>query len=202
MPASAKKVICGIMCGMVLQIPSEELTGDDVILRRWRADQAPLVHRAVSESLDHLAPWMPFAVGGYTLADGETFLKRCVDEWDQGLNFNYSIRPADAPADGAVAGSCGIMSRPEDGVEIGYWLHVAYTGRGLATHAAAALVAEAWRMGATYVMIRHDEANIRSRAIPERLGFTFVERRAPTVEKNTEARIGMNLVWRLERPRA
>jgi RimJ/RimL family protein N-acetyltransferase len=90
------------------------------------------------------------------------------------------------------------MSRPEDGVEIGYWLHVAYTGRGLATHATAALVAEAWRMGATYAMIRHDEANIRSRAIPERLGFTFAERRMPTVENNSGARI----VWRLERPRA
>jgi hypothetical protein len=38
--------------------------------------------------------------------------------------------------------------------------------------------------------------------VPERLGFTFVERRTPTVEKNTEARIGMDVVWRLERPRA
>lgn len=194
------RAVWGIMCGMVPQIPWEELTGDGVTLRRWRADQAPLVHRAVNESLDHLAPWMPFAVGGYTLADGETFLQRCVEEWDQGLNFNYSIRPAD-DAD-AVAGSCGIMSRPEDGVEIGYWLHAAYTGRGLATKAAAELVAEAWRIGAAYVMIRHDEANVRSRAIPQRLGFTFAERRGPTVEIPTEGRIGVEVVWRLERPRA
>lgn len=188
------------MCGMVLQTPWEELTGDGVVLRRWRADQAPLVYRAVSESLDHLAPWMPFAVGGYTLADGETFLRRCVEEWDQGLNFNYGIRPADDVD--AVAGSCGIMSRPEGGAEIGYWLHSAYTGRGLATKASAALVAEAWRIGAAYVMIRHDEANVRSGAVPQRLGFTFAERRTPTVEKLTEGRIGVDVVWRLERPYA
>jgi RimJ/RimL family protein N-acetyltransferase len=181
---------------VVLQTPSEVLTGDGVTLRRWRIEDAPLVHRAVNESLDHLAPWMPFAVGGYTLADGETFLASCVEDWDQGRNFNYAI----VSPDGNLAGSCGLMSRPENGFEIGYWLHVAYTGQGLATRAAAALVAEAWRVGAAYVMIRHDEANVRSRAIPERLGFTFLERRTPVVEKLTPARAGVELVWRLERP--
>jgi ribosomal-protein-serine acetyltransferase len=180
---------------MVLQTPSDTLTGDGVTLRRWRTDEAPLVHRAVNESLDHLAPWMPFAVGGYSLADAEAFVAGCVAEWDDGLTFNYAIGVPDANA----VGSCGIMTRPEDGVEIGYWLHVAYTGRGLATRAAAALVAEAWRIGAAYVMIRHDEANVRSRAIPQRLGFTFVEKRPPAVDKNTSARIGVDVVWRLER---
>jgi RimJ/RimL family protein N-acetyltransferase len=90
------------------------------------------------------------------------------------------------------------MTRPEAGFEIGYWLHAAYTGRGLATRAAAMLVAEAWRVGAAYVMIRHDEANVRSRAVPERLGFRFVERRAPIVEKLTSARVGVDVIWRLE----
>ena len=181
----------------MLQTPSEVLTGDGVTLRRWRTQDAPLVHRAVNESLDHLAPWMPFAVGGYTLADGETFLARCVEEWDQAVNFNYAV----VAPDRNVAGSCGIMSpRPEGGVEIGYWLHVAYTGRGLATMAAAALVAESWRIGAAYVMIRHDEANVRSRAVPERLGFAFTERRTPAVEVHTAGRVGVDVVWRLERP--
>jgi ribosomal-protein-serine acetyltransferase len=179
----------------MLRTPYETLTGDGVTLRRWRTADLPLVHRAVNESLDHLAPWMPFAVGGYTLEDGETYLARCVADWDQGLNFTYAII---APG-GRVAGSCGMMSRPADGIEIGYWLHVAYTGQGLATHAAAALVAEAWRIGAAYVMIRHDEANVRSRSVPERLGFVYVERRPAVVEKLTSGRVGVELIWRLER---
>jgi ribosomal-protein-serine acetyltransferase len=181
---------------VVLQTPSEVLTGDGVTLRRWRTEDAALVHRVVNESLDHLAPWMPFAARGYTLADGVTFLTSSVEDWDQGRNFNYAI----IALDGNLAGSCGLMSRPEDGFEIGYWLHAAYTGQGLATRATAALVAEALRVGAAYVMIRHDEANVRSRAIPERLGFTFVERRTPIVEKLTSARVGVDVVWRLERP--
>jgi ribosomal-protein-serine acetyltransferase len=180
---------------VVLQTPSETLTGDGVTLRRWRTGDAALVQRAVAESLDHLAPWMPFAVGGYTLADGESFLASTEADWDAGNAFNYAI----FAHDGVVAGSCGLMTRPEDGFEIGYWLHASYTGRGLATQAAALLVREAWRVGAAYVMIRHDEANVRSRAVPERLGFSFVERRAPVVEKLTSARIGVDVIWRLER---
>lgn len=192
----------------MLQTPSETLTGDGVTLRRWRIEDAALVHRAVNESLDHLAPWMPFAVGGYTLADGETFMASVVDDWNEGRNFNYAViaaaeRSLEAPGvqpGGNLAGACGLMTRPENGFEIGYWLHAAYTGRGLATKAAAALVAEAWRVGAAYVMIRHDEANVRSRAVPQRLGFHFVERRKPEVEKLTAARVGVDVFWRLERP--
>jgi RimJ/RimL family protein N-acetyltransferase len=189
------------------QTPPETLTADGVTLRRWRTGDAAQVHRAVNESLDHLAPWMPFAVGGYTLADGESFMAATVEDWDEGRAFNYAMvaaaeRSPEAPgvqSAGNVVGSCGLMTRPEDGFEIGYWLHGAYTGRGLATKATAALIAEAWRVGAAYVMIRHDEANVRSRAVPERLGFAFVERRTPTVEKLTSARIGVDVVWRLER---
>lgn len=192
----------------MLQTPSETLTGDGVTLRRWRIEDAALVHRAVNESLDHLAPWMPFAVGGYTLADGETFMASVVDDWNEGRNFNYAViaaaeRSLEAPGvqpGGNLAGACGLMTRPENGFEIGYWLHAAYTGRGLATKAAAALIAEAWRVGAAYVMIRHDEANVRSRAVPQRLGFHFVERRKPEVEKLTAARVGVDVFWRLERP--
>lgn len=192
----------------MLQTPSETLTGDGVTLRRWRIEDAALVHRAVNESLDHLAPWMPFAVGGYTLADGETFMASVVDDWNEGRNFNYAViaaaeRSLEAPGvqpGGNLAGACGLMTRPENGFEIGYWLHAAYTGRGLATKAAAALIAEAWRIGAAYVMIRHDEANVRSRAVPQRLGFHFVERRKPEVEKLTAARVGVDVFWRLERP--
>jgi RimJ/RimL family protein N-acetyltransferase len=165
------------------------------MLRRWRQVDAPLVTAAVQESLEHLAPWMPFAANGYSLAEGEAFLSRCVSDWDGGLNFNYAI----VAADGVVAGSCGLMTRPQDGIEIGYWLHRAYTGRGLATMAARAMVAEAWRIGAAYVEIAHDEANHRSGAVPARLGFCEVAR-GPAPTPAAGARTGIQVIWRIERP--
>lgn len=177
-----------------LTTPDETLTCDGVTLRRWRAGDEVTIHRIVNESLAHLAAWMPFAANGYTVADAETYIERCVTDWAEGTNFNYAI----VAPDGNVVGSTGIMTRPEQGVEIGYWLHDAYTGQGVATRASSAQIAEAWRIGAAYVLIVHDSANHRSGAIPARLGFTEVERRVG-VEEPAGARTGTKIVWRLER---
>jgi RimJ/RimL family protein N-acetyltransferase len=57
-------------------------------------------------------------------------------------------------------------------LEIGYWVHVAHTGRGVATAAARLLTAAAGRIdGVATVWIVCDEANVRSAAVPRRLGY-------------------------------
>ena len=64
------------------------------------------------------------------------------------------------------------------GLEIGYWVHHAYTRRGLATAAAAALVEQAFRLpGVDRLEIVHDELNVASGGVPRKLGFTEVGRR-------------------------
>jgi ribosomal-protein-serine acetyltransferase len=39
----------------------DTLAGDGVVLRRLVAADAEALHTAVSESLEHLRPWMPWA---------------------------------------------------------------------------------------------------------------------------------------------
>lgn len=41
--------------------PADVLRFDQVELRRWRVDDIETLHRAITESRDHLLPWMPFA---------------------------------------------------------------------------------------------------------------------------------------------
>ncbi len=72
-------------------------------------------------------------------------------------------------------------------------------GQGVMTRAVAALIDEAWRIGAGHVQIVHDEANISSGAIPYRLGFTEVDRRSPPQQPVTPAEVGVDVVWRLTR---
>ncbi|HEY2672903.1 MAG TPA: GrpB family protein [Rugosimonospora sp.] len=55
-------------------------------------------------------------------------------------------------------------------------LHPHHTGRGIATRAAAALTAVAFRIGAERVEILTDVANMRGAAIPRRLGFVEIPR--------------------------
>jgi ribosomal-protein-serine acetyltransferase len=172
--------------------PREVLAHEDVTQRRWRLDDAEPIYRVVSESLDHLTPWMAWTANGYTSADAHAFLERCQDDWRDGRAYNYAIT---GPGD-LIIGSTSLMARiGPGGLEIGYWLHPSYTGKGIMTRAVAALTAEAFRVGADRVEIKHDIANERSRAIPCRLGFVEVGRQ-PAQEPITAGEIGVDAVWR------
>src|SRR5205085_6178583 len=97
------------------------------------------VFRAVTESLDHLRPWMPWAAD-YGRETAAGFLTSSIQAWADGTAYNYAI-----VKDGVLAGSCGLMARiGAGGLEIGYWIRQGYTRRGLATAATAALVGEAF----------------------------------------------------------
>ena len=85
-----------------MDTPPEHLSHASVELRRWRSSDADLVYRLVSESLEHLRPWMPWANSDYGLAEANEYVQRCEADWASGTAFNYLIvagssRPA-APA--------------------------------------------------------------------------------------------------------
>ena len=74
----------------------------------------------------------------------------------------------------------------------------AYTGRGLATAAAAALVEQAFGLpGVDWVEIVHDEQNVASDRIPRKLGFTETGRRP--LDPPPPSGTGTGVVWRLTR---
>ncbi|GAA2800732.1 GNAT family N-acetyltransferase [Saccharopolyspora taberi] len=177
-----------------MERPRETLHNKGVGLRRWRRDDLDEMLRVVTEALDHLTPWMPWAED-YDREKGAAFLEACDAGWESGKEYGYAIL-SDA---GAIIGSAGMMARiGPGGLEIGYWLHPDHTGRGVATRAAEALVLEAFRIGADRVEIVHDAANRASGAVPRRLGFTEVDRRPPQ-EPVTAAEDGVDVVWRLLR---
>jgi RimJ/RimL family protein N-acetyltransferase len=182
-----------------MEQPAEVLSNGPVRLRRWRGTDTEDVYRVVMDSLDHLLPWMPWAAG-YDRARAAEFMALCEHDWDAGLAYNYAV----VTGDGEVVGSIGLLRRAgAGGMEIGYWLHPAHTGRGLATAASAALVSAAFALpGVEFVEIVHDLANNASGGVPRRLGFTQVGRRTRSQEPGTPGESGVELVWRLTREQA
>lgn len=178
-----------------MQSPSEELRNGAVLLRRWRRGDVDAVLRAVTESLDHLRPFLEFVSKGYDRQAAIRFLEESEAKWADRTGFGYAI----ISTDGEVIGSCGLMPRiGPGGLEIGYWVHHEHTGRGIATRAVRALMDEAFRIGADYVEIAHDLANHASGAVPRRLGFTKVKQRPSP--KRAPASTGVDVVWRYHRP--
>lgn len=169
--------------------------GGGLILRRWHAGDAEAQWQAIAESQEHLLPWMPWAGRG-TVAERRATLARWDREWDTGGDLVYGLFLGPL-----VAGGFGLHRRiGPTGLEIGYWLHAAYTRRGYATRAAAALTTAAFSLpGITIVEIHHDRANLASEGVPRRLGFTLVEEYARTAVAPAE--FGTFRLWRMSRDR-
>lgn len=175
-----------------MEPPAETYRDGDLVLTRWHPGQRAVLTAAVSGSLAHLGPWLIWATSGYTDDDSAEFLRLTAQRWDSGEAYEYALTLGTE-----LAGGIGVMTR-DGGVEIGYWLAAGFTGRGLMTRAVTLLTEEAFRLGAGYVEIKHDELNVRSGAVPARLGFTRV-RAEPAEKPLAPSCAGTNHVWRLAR---
>jgi len=173
-------------------IPAERIDTGGVVLRRLTPDDADAVATAATESLEHLAPWMPWATPeGTSLAAQRDRLLGPDASWTSTSGYEYGI----FLPDGALVGGCGLHRRiGPSALEIGYWVHVAHTGAGIATTCAGALTAVGFALrGIERMEIHCDEANAASAAIPRKLGYRLdrVEERKPEAPGES----GRLMIW-------
>jgi RimJ/RimL family protein N-acetyltransferase len=177
-------------------VPPEVLVGPTVVVRRSVVGDAEALSAAALASLDHLAPWMPWATPEGVGVETQR-IRLAALTWAPGAEWAYLIRD---PADDAVVGGCSLMPRRGPGtLEIGYWVHVERTGRGVATEAVRLLTAAAERIdGVERVWILTDEANVRSAAVPRRLGYVLD--RVDDTELAQPSATGRTQWWRHDAP--
>ena len=176
--------------------PPETLPAGDVTLRRLHyTDLDPLL-QAVARSRDHLAPWQDWA----RTADQPSlraFLLFAEAAWQARSDFQFGIYEAG----GGLAGGAGLHARLGlGGMEIGYWVGEPFINRGYATSAARALTEAAFDLGGVdHVEIHCDQANVRSAAIPLKLGYTLdrIDKRLPDAPADS----GRYMIWLLEKPK-
>jgi len=180
-------------------VPPREVRAGSLVCRRWREDDAEALFEAVSASAEHLRPWMPWAKG-YDLDGAREFLARqaprAAPDGDEPVtDAAYAI----CDLDGRILGSCGLHARLGAGaLEIGYWVDVRATRRGVATLAAALLTETALMLpGVEGAEIHHDKANTASGAIPASLGYRHVATVAQKPEAPGEA--GVEFQWQMDR---
>jgi ribosomal-protein-serine acetyltransferase len=135
---------------------------------------------------EHLAPWMPWANGELRIDQTADWIRAGERQVAEDNGFQCVV-----VEDGRLSGSVG-FHRVDwiNGVtSIGYWLAARAQGRGTMTEAVRVLIAHAFDgWGLHRVTIEAAPANVRSRAIPERLGFTR-EGLLREVERNGERRL-------------
>jgi len=152
--------------------PAYRIQTPRLVLRCWQPADAPLLADAVTASLDHLRPWLPWAQA--EPEELETRVQRLREfraKFDTDQDYVYAIF---SPDEREVVGGTGLHTRVGQGaLEIGYWISVRHAGRGYATEAAAALTRAGFEIhGVERMEIRCDPRNERSASVPRKLGYT------------------------------
>lgn len=174
--------------------PPERIDLDALTLRRSTGADADAIASAVAANLEHLAPWMPWATPAAARPESQRVrLRHTESAWERGSDFEFVAVPRGQ--EGPVLGVLGLhRTVGPRAIELGYWLAHDVTGRGHATAAAGALTTAALALeDVDSVEIHCDEANVRSRRVPERLGYRLDRVEDDDVEAPGE--LGRSMIW-------
>lgn len=142
-----------------------------LVLRCWDESDAPAALEAITESLEHLRVFMPWAHEEPTTVEAKVELFRAFRmKFEQGVDFIYGILDRDT---GQVLGGTGLHGRVgAAALEIGYWIHADHLRRGYATECSAALTRLGFEhLDLTLMEIHCDPTNMGSAGVPRKLGY-------------------------------
>ena len=121
----------------------------------------------VRDNLERLKPWMPWAVKDYSIDSATEFIARSLKAFADEGRFEALIL-----FDWKIIGSIGFHDLDQVNRHVGYWIAHAYEGKGIFTRSCRALIDYLFdTMKLNRVQINCNVENVRSRAVPERLGF-------------------------------
>ena len=137
----------------------------NLTMERLRLDHTQELYELTEINREYLREWLPWLDKIGSSSDTKAFIESAA-----GGSPNFTILYKGAMC--GVAGFHEICQQHKIG-SIGYWLAQNHTGKGIVT----AVVNELLKIGFSdlslnKIEIRCAENNIKSRAIPERLGFT------------------------------
>ena len=143
---------------------------DDLYLKMLEPKDARAVYMQIQQSKDVLRKWLFWVDGTKQLEDTEAFIEESMKQAAANNGFQAGIWHQ-----GQFAGIIGLhyINWINRTTSIGYWLGEPFQGKGLMTDACRALIDTLFsEYDLNRIEIRAAVQNVKSQAIPERLGFT------------------------------
>jgi ribosomal-protein-serine acetyltransferase len=144
--------------------------GPGIEIRQFVSADVPAIFAAVERNRQYLREWLPWVDRTRSAEDLHEFISRVTAQFAAGHGPNAGVW-----VEGVLAGGIGV--HPIDWANfhcsLGYWLDAAQQGKGTITRCCAVLLDYLFDdLGLHRVEIRCGTGNLRSCAIPQRLGFT------------------------------
>jgi len=142
----------------------------DLELRLLENNNAEEMFKLIDSCRNHLREWLPWVDNTKSSDDTKNFIEITKKQFASNNGFQAGIWYR-----GEFAGAIGYhgINWANKSTSIGYWLGKNHVGKGIMTKACKAFIDYALiDLKLNRVEIRCAENNYKSRAIPERLGFT------------------------------
>lgn len=140
-------------------------------IRVFEESHAEILFQLIERNRGSLRQWLPWLDWSHTPADIAEHIRQSYSRFQQSNGFSAGIW-----IEGRLAGAIGIhaVDSRHRSSSIGYWLANEYRGAGVMTQSCSAVISAAFRHYRLHrVEIRCAAANLKSCAIPIRLGFTY-----------------------------
>ena len=144
-------------------------------LRILEERHAPTVFALVDRERPYLREWLPWVDATLTQDDTLAFIKASLEQFANNNGFAAGIWDVSGPQP-RFAGVIGThkINWPNRKAEIGYWLGREFRGKGIVTEACRSVIAHLLEeLDLNRVEIHCATGNLKSCAIPRRLGFTL-----------------------------
>ncbi|HMM19721.1 MAG TPA: GNAT family protein [Selenomonadales bacterium] len=142
---------------------------DDVALRILETRHAEDLFSLIAENRECLRKWLPWVDGTTRPEQTRNRIEISLKAFAENNGFQLGVFHK-----GSIAGCIGLHSIDWNNrkTSIGYWLGEAFQGRGIMTDSCKAVVDYLFKdLSLNRVEIRAAPANLKSRAVPERLKF-------------------------------
>jgi ribosomal-protein-serine acetyltransferase len=124
----------------------------------------------IMENYEHLHKWVPWLPDGYNIESTRNAYEESYVAAKESRNLWLLIKYKNKFVGGTGLNKFDFANRT---TEIGYWLSAEYEGKGIVTRSCKALIEYAFEdLGFNRIEIKCATENTKSRAIPEKLGFT------------------------------
>ncbi len=142
---------------------------DEIELRPFVEADAEEIFATVKANYEHLRPFLHWVVPEYSLEDVKEFIQQSKKATEEKLRQGFGIFYKEK-----LVGSIGFNKFDWDAklTEIGYWMAKDFSGKGIIIKSCQVLIHYAFdELKMNRIEIRCATENVRSRAIPEKLGF-------------------------------
>jgi ribosomal-protein-serine acetyltransferase len=147
----------------------QRVVAPGIEIRVMREEDAEAIYHVVARNRAYLNPWLPWVRHTKGPEDVLAFIRSVAGRCAIGEEFHGVIW-----VEGEVGGAIGhhAVDWPNRSTSVGYWIDAGFQGQGIVTRCCHALLDHLFdERGLHRVEIRCATGNVRSCAVPQRLGF-------------------------------